>query len=67
MNSAHTNRTDKAGKIFQVISREVRMCVTCQEFFTRQGAHEHALVSCMPASVTTLPTFDPNLLSPADC
>ena len=67
MNSEHANRTDKTGQIFRVISRNVRMCITCEEFLTLRGAYEHALVSCMPASGTTLPAFDPNLLTPADC
>jgi hypothetical protein len=42
-------RTDRAGKIFAVLSKGMRLCLICEGAFTRQASREHAMLSCRPA------------------
>ena len=42
-------RTDRAGKVFAVLSKGMRLCLICEGAFTRQASREHAKVSCRPA------------------
>jgi len=46
--------TDKIGKVFSVLDENLRLCLICDEAFTRQGAAEHAHVACSPVP-TPLP------------
>lgn len=39
-------RTDQIGKVFIVISQEVRKCLICEQFFTRRAAAEHTRTVC---------------------
>jgi hypothetical protein len=39
---------DKIGKVFCVLDETMRLCLICDEAFTRQGAAEHAHVACSP-------------------
>lgn len=39
---------DKIGKVFCVLDETMRLCLICDESFTRQGAAEHANVYCRP-------------------
>jgi hypothetical protein len=41
-------RPDKVGKIFCVLDNTMRLCLICDEVFTRQGAAEHATTQCHP-------------------
>ncbi len=45
---------DKIGKVFCVLDETMRLCLICDETFTRQGAAEHAHVACPPVP-TPLP------------
>jgi hypothetical protein len=35
-------------KVFRVLNENLRLCLICDEVFTRQGAAEHAHVACYP-------------------
>jgi len=39
---------DKIGKVFRVLDGNLRLCLICNEVFTRQGAAEHAKRVCYP-------------------
>lgn len=39
---------DKIGKVFRVLDETMRLCLVCDEVFTRQCAAEHANVACSP-------------------
>ncbi len=41
-------RSDRIGKVFIVLSQDLRQCLICGGIFTRQAASEHATVLCMP-------------------
>jgi hypothetical protein len=43
-------RADNVGKTFRVLDENLRLCLICEEVFTRQGAAEHATTVCCPAS-----------------
>ena len=45
---------DKIGKVYGVLDENLRLCLICDEAFTRQGAAEHAHVACSPVP-TPLP------------
>jgi hypothetical protein len=40
--------TDKIGKVFSVLNENLRLCLICDEAFTRQGAAEHSEGACRP-------------------
>ena len=40
--------TDNVGKAFRVLNENLRLCLICEEVFTRQGAAEHADGACHP-------------------
>ena len=40
--------TDNVGKAFRVLNENLRLCLICDEVFTRQGAGEHAKRVCYP-------------------
>jgi len=42
-------RTDQSGKVFLVVSQDVRKCLVCEQFFTRRASAEHTMVACHPA------------------
>jgi hypothetical protein len=37
---------EKIGKVFCVLDENLRLCLVCEEAFTRQGAAEHARTAC---------------------
>jgi hypothetical protein len=37
---------EKVGKVFRVLDENLRLCLICDEAFTRQGAAEHATAAC---------------------
>ena len=39
---------DKIGKVFCVLNEDLRICLICDEAFTRQGAAVHATKQCYP-------------------
>ena len=39
---------DKIGKVFCALDETMRLCLVCDEAFTREGAAEHANVVCHP-------------------
>jgi hypothetical protein len=41
-------RPEKIGKVFRVLNENLRLCLICDEGFTRQVAAEHANVYCRP-------------------
>jgi hypothetical protein len=43
-----STRADQIGKVFVVVGQEVRRCLVCDEFFTRQTSAEHADAYCRP-------------------
>jgi hypothetical protein len=40
--------TDNIGKAFRVLNENLRLCLICDELFTRQGATMHAATPCYP-------------------
>jgi len=40
--------TDKMGKVFSVLDENLRLCLICDEVFTRQGAAQHSFERCCP-------------------
>jgi hypothetical protein len=48
-------RTDQIGKVFTVLSTDVRQCLLCEGVFTRRAASEHATVPCMLEFSTKTP------------
>ncbi len=42
-------RTDHIGKVFVVLSQDLRQCLICERVFTRRASAEHAKVVCSPA------------------
>lgn len=67
MNSVQTKRNDKTGKVFELISQDVRMCLICEQLFTRRAASEHTRVYCMPALSSKLRVRDEIRLASANC
>jgi hypothetical protein len=41
-------RPDKIGKVFRVLNENLRLCLICDDVFTRKGAAEHAQLACYP-------------------
>jgi hypothetical protein len=39
---------DTIGKAFRVLNENLRLCLICDEAFTREGAAEHATRVCRP-------------------
>ena len=39
---------DSVGKAFRVLDDSLRLCLICEEVFTRQGAAAHAKALCLP-------------------
>lgn len=39
---------DQIGKVFKVVSQDMRQCLICDQLFTRQASAEHADVVCYP-------------------
>lgn len=37
---------DQIGKIFRAVGTDLRLCLVCQQLFTRRAASEHAAVNC---------------------
>jgi len=46
--------TDNIGKVFGVLNENLRLCLICDEVFTRQGAAEHENVACSPVNENTV-------------
>lgn len=42
-------RTDHIGKVFVVLSQDLRQCLICERVFTRRASAEHTKVVCSPA------------------
>ena len=38
--------SDRIGKVFIVVSQDLRKCLICEQVFTRQAASEHSTVPC---------------------
>ena len=47
--------TDNVDKAFRVLDDNLRLCLTCDEVFTRQGAAEHSGAVCRPSDPDTSP------------
>jgi len=43
---ADSTRTDQIGKVFLVVSQDVRKCLVCEQLFTRRASAEHSKVVC---------------------
>lgn len=41
---------ERVGKVFAVVSDDLRMCLICEQVFTRQSSFEHSKFPCHPAS-----------------
>ena len=41
---------ERVGKVFIVVGDDLRMCLICEQMFTRQGSFEHSKFPCHPAS-----------------
>jgi hypothetical protein len=41
-------RADNVGKAFRVLNDNLRLCLICDNVFTREGAAEHAERACTP-------------------
>ena len=39
---------DLVGKVFKVVSQDMRKCLVCDQVFTRKAACEHADTVCYP-------------------
>jgi hypothetical protein len=39
---------ENVGKVFRVLDEHLRLCLICDEAFTREGAAEHATRVCHP-------------------
>jgi len=52
--SAAVTSTDQIGKVFIVVSQDVRRCLICDCVFTRQAAAEHAGTVCYPSDTDGL-------------
>ena len=39
-------RSDRIGKVFRVLDRDVRQCLICDGLFTRQAAALHSVKAC---------------------
>jgi len=48
-NGSAPTRTDQIGKVFNVVGQNLRECLVCEQFFTRQASLEHSNVACYPA------------------
>jgi hypothetical protein len=48
--SAGSIRPDQIGKVFSVLSKDVRQCLICEGVFSRQASIEHAKAACHPVS-----------------
>ncbi len=42
--------SDRIGKVFLVVGRDVRQCLICDQLFTRRAASDHAKAACQPSS-----------------
>lgn len=51
---ADTIRTDHIGKVFIVVSQDLRRCLICEQVFPRRACAEHATVACHPFPATNL-------------
>ena len=38
--------TERIGKVFVAVGRNVRQCLVCEQLFTRRAASEHAKAAC---------------------
>ena len=47
--------SDKLGKPFLVLTRELRQCLVCEEVFSRQSAPKHAFTVCYPPGLRKQP------------
>ena len=43
-------RSDRIGKVFIVVGRDVRKCLICDQLFSRRAASDHAKAACQPTS-----------------
>jgi hypothetical protein len=41
--------SDQIGKVFVVLSQDLRQCLICERLFARRASAEHAQVVCSPA------------------
>ncbi len=41
---------ETVGKVFVVINSDTRLCLLCEQLFTRQGSFEHSNVRCYPTA-----------------
>lgn len=39
---------EKVGKVFVVVSDNLRGCHICDQLFTREESYEHSMVTCYP-------------------
>ena len=46
---ASFTRSDQIGKVFVVLSQDMRQCLICERVFTRRASAEHAKTICYPA------------------
>jgi len=42
-------RSDRIGKVFCVLDRDMRQCLICDGLFTRQAAPLHSVTACFPS------------------
>jgi hypothetical protein len=42
--------SDRIGKVFIVVGRDVRKCLICDQLFSRRAASDHAKAACQPTS-----------------
>lgn len=42
--------TDRIGKVFYVLDKDMRICLVCEGIFTCRAAAEHAATMCLPSS-----------------
>ena len=41
-------RSDQVGKVFRVLGRDMRLCLICDELFTRHAAASHGNTAYLP-------------------
>jgi hypothetical protein len=56
--SAAITSAGRIGKVFMVVSHDVRRCLVCGEMFTKQAAAEHTNLACSPTNRTNRFTCD---------
>lgn len=42
-------RSDRIGKVFRVVGRNMRQCLICDGLFTRHATVVHAVTVCLPS------------------